>query len=441
MAINSKPKHSIFLKSTKNKVSPVILKFNFGYKIINQISGKTSYKPLLYNTGLSLSASDWLADALEPKNVKDKARVQEIVDTAYDTFNYLSRQGTHITPELLKNELDIILGRKERKADIVSLTDFIEQYILTDEQLATDTRKAYKVLNGKIREFENEYGLELDTSTLTREVYIQFQDYMKFTHTKSNSVWGKMKNLKSTLNRVRKEFKHIEVFDPSKELSNDEKIKLTYEKKVYFEYDKIQEIIDFVPESKRLKNVRLILLNLVFSGCRYSDVVNVKPNKRYDSESVSFNYAHFLTHKGEGQEVVIPILKPLQDAIDQHGEPPYPISEQKFNKYVKELCKEIGFDEETQLSYTSAKGGKKFETKLFYQFVSSHIGRRTFITHLIDAVPITLLSKVTGHSLSMDKDVIYKYDKKTLLQSTVLFMKELKRVCEERKDDFPIQLA
>lgn len=438
----SKIKYSVYLKQTKNSVSPVILNLSYGYKIIDPINKKTKYKPLVYDTGVKLKESDWDNEKKQPLKTKDKAAVQRIIESAINTYNYLANQFDSLPPKKLKEELDILLGRKEIKIESVTITDFIQKFIIERNQNLNDkTKSSYKVLKGKIESFQTAKKITLTTANLDKTVYLDFQKYIKGIHEKNNSVWGIMKNLKSTLNKLRSEFPHIAVFNPTKELSSDQKVKLVYEKKVYFEFDKIQQIIEHTPSSDKLKNVRLILLTLIFSGCRYSDVNFIKPRKSYEDEYVSFNYAHFITTKGEGVEVVIPILKPLQEAIDKHGEPPYPISEQKFNEYVKDLCLEIGFTEETKLSYTKSDGGKKFETKQFYQFVSSHIGRRTFITHLIDAVPVTLLSKVTGHTLSVDKDVIYKYDKKSALQSTVLFVKELKRVCKDRKEDFPIQLA
>lgn len=442
MVNQSEPKYSIYLKQTRNSLSPVMLQLSYGYKIFDPINNKAKYKPLIYDTGVKLNPNEWDNDEKQPRKAKDRVAVQRIIESAINTYKYLTAQMDVLPPEILKEELDVLLGRRKAKIESIKLTDFIQSYILDKNiNMTSRTKSQYVVLKGKIESYESDRNISLSTSNLDKTKYLDFQQYVQSKHIKNNGVWGVMKNFKSSLNKLRSEFPHITVFNPSRELTSDQKIKLVYEEKVYLEYDKIQQIIDHTASSDKLKNVRLIFLTLIFSGCRYSDVHNVKPIKRYEDDSVAFNYSHFITEKGDGAEVVVPILKPLQEAIDEHGEPPYPISEQKFNQYVKELCLEIGFNDETQLSYTSSKGGKKFESKLFYEFVSSHIGRRTFVTHLIDAVPITLLSKITGHSLSMDKDVIYKYDKKSALQRTVLFMKELKRVCNDRAEEFPIQLA
>ena len=55
------------------------------------------------------------------------------------------------------------------------------------------------------------------------------------------------------------------------------------------------------------------------------------------------------------------------------------VSNQKFNKYIKEVCRVAGFtDEVTKTTYI---GNKKIETiEPFYKRVGSHTARRTFIT-------------------------------------------------------------
>jgi hypothetical protein len=92
------------------------------------------------------------------------------------------------------------------------------------------------------------------------------------------------------------------------------------------------------------------------------------------------------------------------------------------------------------MSYTDAKGIKKFEEKPLYRFVSSHTGRRSFITNLINFVPVTVLSKITGHSLT-NQNVIFGYNKISLIDNAVLFVKELKRVAFSNPKEFPIRLV
>lgn len=434
------PKYTYYLKAVNRENKPVMLKFNFGYKEVNPISGKTKYIALRYNTGVKVINENWSYENQIPLHPKDYAKVEEIKDTIFNTYNYLIKQGVEITPDLLKSELDVLFGKKIQKKEILVVCDFIEKKIIEPKKLDAKTISQYVVLKGKLETYETDNNIKLTSENLNRNHYLAFQEQCQNKLSKSNAVWGVMKNFKSALNKMRREYRNISIFNPTEELSRQEKIQLVYDRKVYLEFNQIQTIINYQPDSERLKNVKLILLTLIFTGCRYSDVFKVTPKETYIDETINFKYARFITEKGEGTEVIVPILKPLEQAIiNNKGQVAYPISDVKFNKYVKELCELAKLTEEVKLVFTDAKGNKQFESKPFFKFVSSHIGRRTFVTNLISAIPITLLSKVTGHSFN-DKEIIFKYDKKTLLQNAVLFVKELKRVGIDRKEEYPIPL-
>ncbi len=120
--------------------------------------------------------------------------------------------------------------------------------------------------------------------------------------------------------------------------------------------------------------------------------------------------------------------------------PPHTISAQKFNDYVKDLAELAGLKEDITLSFTNSYGKKEYEVKPFYEFVTSHIGRRSFITNLINYILVTILSKITGHSLT-NKNVIFSYNKISLLDNAVMFVKELKRVQENYGEEFSIGLV
>ncbi|MNJ82851.1 hypothetical protein D3C87_02630 [compost metagenome] len=188
-----------------------------------------------------------------------------------------------------------------------------------------------------------------------------------------------------------------------------------------------------------MRDTKLIFLTLLFTGCRYSDVFKVKPEFSYSKNGVSFDYARFITQKRD-VEVVIPILKPLKDAWKQNGGSiAHQYTEVAFNLNVKELIRLCEMEEKITLSFTNSRGKKEFETKPFHNFVSSHTGRRSFITNLINYVPVTILTKITSHQLK-ETSIIFGYNKTSLLENAVLFVKELTRLQKSNKDHFKIRL-
>lgn len=83
------------------------------------------------------------------------------------------------------------------------------------------------------------------------------------------------------------------------------------------------------------------------------------------------------------------------------------ISNQKFNEYIKTVGKLAGMDEIIKITRYSGKQKLVIE-KRKYDFLSSHVGRRSMVTNLLSRnVPITLVQKLTAHS---DIRTLMKYE-------------------------------
>ncbi len=438
-----KLKSSLVLKKYNGKEDLVELYLNFGYKEYNSIKNKHYYKPLRYYTGVRIKKGEWDKTNKLPLDSKKVNELRSLERTAHDIFNYLSKQDETITPDLLRAELDKVIKAKSEAKTVIHIGEYIREVIMLNqnEQRSQATLKNFNKLANKIETFEKEIGVAFTVENLDERLYKSFVDFYRSQFNRINTVWDLCKVLKSVLNEIRRKYK-IHVFNPAIELAKSDKVTPRSEDKVYFNFSQIQKIIDYSPPSERLKNTKFILLTLLFSGCRYSDVFKVQPKFTFESkkDDIKFRYARFIDQKTD-KDIIVPILDPLEQAYkENNGESPYPISDVKFNKYVKELCELAELTDEVTLSYTDAQGKKQYEVKEFYQFVTSHIGRRSFITNLINFIPITILTKITGHAIR-DKSIIFSYNKISLLDNAVLFIKELKRVTDSNPEEFPLRLV
>ena len=111
------------------------------------------------------------------------------------------------------------------------------------------------------------------------------------------------------------------------------------------------------------------------------------------------------TQKKTGKIMTIPLSSKVIEILNKrNGEFPHPISDQKYNQYIKEVCKLVGINEKV-------KGSKKLETETDskkyrkqsgtyekWELVTSHIGRRSFATNYYGKIPTSFLIYVTGHS-------------------------------------------
>ncbi len=430
-------KISFFLKkSVKSDQKPIILKGNFGFKRYDPLKQKDKYESLVYYTGYSSSIDDWNTGESLPFDAKTVVKLEELSKKVEIIYKSLQSDGIEITPELLKTKLDSHKTKNrntvKKRNSSVRITEFIEEYIETDKNLSEGRIKHYKKLRGKLGEYEELKGFNLTTDKLNEEIYKGFLDFWKPSLTKANSVWSIHKDFKSTLNKIRKKFK-IEFYNPI-DLDNNSKPKQAEAPRVFLTLAEAELILKYNPSNEKLRNVQFILATLIYTGCRFSDVYKILPEKSYDKKGIQFNYAHYITQKKPQTEVIAPILKPLQKFYDENdGQPPRKISSVKFNLYVKELICEmrddpdVEFDKEFKLSYTDKNNKKKFETVLLSEKISSHIGRISFITGLIHLVPVTILAKITAHQIN-DSSVIFSYNKMGLLDNAVLFVEELNRI-------------
>ena len=89
----------------------------------------------------------------------------------------------------------------------------------------------------------------------------------------------------------------------------------------------------------------------------------------------------------------------LRAILEKHGwKAPKAISAQKFNDYVKELCREAGFTQTIEINeYRAGRQEKKAFQK--WELISSHTARRSFATNAFKAkLPPADIMKFTGHT-------------------------------------------
>lgn len=432
---------SFTLKTGMTGEIPVLAILNFGYKEFDILKSVNVYKPLRYYTGIRVTKDQWDDKQKLPKNRDKQMEIFVLQKKMEDVFNYLQLKGEPITPTVLKTELD---DKVKGKAPAVVVTrvrihDFVRNEIMAEKtSLKERTLKSYGVFANKILQFEQVIGKHLYSNDVNEHVYKQFLDMQREQVNKINSLWSLDKSFRAVLNEIGRRYK-VPVFKPGQDLASKDRVHSVQEDKVYLNFEQIQKVIDYVPESEKERNVKLILLTLLFTGCRESDVFKIKPDHLYEKNGLTFHWCRYISQKTNA-EIIVPILKPLADAIEENGGPAYKISSQNFNSYVKELAAKCGLDEEVSLTYTDPQGKKRFEVKPFYQFVSSHIGRRSFVTNLINYVPVTILTKITGHELK-DKSIIFGYNKVSLIDNAALFVRELERVQRENPEHFVLTVV
>jgi integrase len=160
---------------------------------------------------------------------------------------------------------------------------------------------------------------------------------------------------------------------------------------------------------KRLDRVRDRFLIGINTGQRYSDFQKLSKDDVVQEEGNS--YWDILQQKTK-KRVKIPVNESCKRILDKYGGYPPTISKQKFNEYIKEVCKKAEIDEKVKVRKTNPIHGE-IESNLVpkWSLVSSHDCRRTTATMMHNkGIPMMQIKRITGHSNLRELEKYLKID-------------------------------
>ncbi|MBS1549450.1 MAG: tyrosine-type recombinase/integrase [Bacteroidetes bacterium] len=170
--------------------------------------------------------------------------------------------------------------------------------------------------------------------------------------------------------------------------------------KIYLSFEELDKIKATTFNDDYLDNAKDWLLISCYTGQRVSDflkftssMIRITDGKRYMD----------LRQQKTSKIISVPILPEVEDILQKRGgEFPRKISDQRYNEYIKEVCKRAGIDTPTRGKKAEVVG--KGEVREIageypkYELITSHCGRRSFATNYYGKVPTTYLKDITGHS-------------------------------------------
>ncbi|SHN22931.1 Site-specific recombinase XerD [Cyclobacterium lianum] len=146
--------------------------------------------------------------------------------------------------------------------------------------------------------------------------------------------------------------------------------------------------------NKRLDQVRDVFCFSCATGFRFSDLQQLKREHIKEMEIR-------LTIRKTKEPAIVPLNQYSKTILEKYKDLASPIpmiSNQKFNKYVKELCKLAGIDDPIEI--IRYKGATKQSTIYKkHEIISAHTGRKTFATLSLEkGIPAETVMKITGHA-------------------------------------------
>lgn len=273
------------------------------------------------------------------------------------------------------------------------------------------TLKEYRTVFKGLEDFEKHKGTKL----ILREMDGKFLDQFEvFLSRKKNTNDGDKEGLLN--DTIHKYISTLKVFlkwcNDNDYLVHPDVFKTqktNFKKKAYNEIialseSEIQKLMNHdLSDRPRLERVRDLFCLLCYTGQRFEDLIN------FDPKDIKNNAWDFISVKVK-KRVIVPFegyIAPAKDILERIGYSVPKISNQKFNEYIKTVGKLAGMDEIIKITRYSGKQKLVIE-KRKYDFLSSHVGRRSMVTNLLSRnVPITLVQKLTAHS---DIRTLMKYE-------------------------------
>lgn len=350
-----------------------------------------------------------------------------------------------IEAERKKEEEEKLEAKKKKEK--MTLTKFIDQYI-QDVKDGTRTTLAhgrtfvqgsrFSLTNslGHFKEFMKDTGITYDFQDVDLDCYVKYkawlmaQDISKDkadpkhepVHYADNTIGGFIKKLKCVLRAAESRGYPVNPAYKSTEFKAQSSVDVDT---IYLTREEVErfEKVDLTKkeDGKNLELARDIFLVGVWTAQRVSDYNNLKPEniKVVDNNGTPMTYISIHQQK-TGRLVEIPCNAKVREILNKYPKGLPHLSDQKINKYIKDIGKMAGIDEVVEVK--GSRGGqviKEYYKK--YDLICTHTARRTGATLMyLDGIAIYDIMKVTGHKSVTTLEKYIRADKLEVAQKLVL---------------------
>lgn len=403
-------KANFFLEKRVDKVSGELTTLNVPIYLDFSFNGKR----LQYFTGFRVDADKW-DDGIEKtkagipsrkrlhpgkakRNTADSSEINTGLTALSNKLNDICETAKALkiplTVEYLRNELKNDPAKKRSANIFEAFNIYIEEKKNSD---AENTIKKYTSTLNHLTAFCGK-RTNIDFLDLNQSFLERFKSYL-------------VKDAGHTHNTVVKYCKAIKGFvkwadgrgyNPNPDYS---KFKIDGEKEpaiIYLTWQELIHLYNIEIESEALKQVRDVFCFGCFTGQRYSDIANLKPEHIVDGIWVN---APIKSHNSRA--LYIPLNNYAKKILSKYsklstGKALPVISNQKMNDYLKDLGQLAELFNNVTIYRFS--GGKRIEKTLQkYEVLTTHIMRKTFVTNALSlGMQTATIKEFTGHKSEKD---------------------------------------
>jgi Phage integrase family. len=350
-------------------------------------------KKFKYSTGIQINPGVWDGNKIKGKSLEVFERNQKL----QKYFTYLDEIEKESLQKNCQFSIGIVetkfrfkaSGNKSEESEFFTLFD---HFININKATKTiSTIRAFNATKNKLKSYEKHINETIRFENINKNFYDSFVNYMITNCNHLNNSVGKyIKNFKTFLNYIKNHdiiktninmvgFKTLREDIDIITLTNAELSKIYY----------VKDLPDY------LEYVKDCFCFECFTGMRFSDVSRIK-NENYKGDFIEFR-----TLKTK-DFLIIPLNVFAKEIIEKYKgkytDRPLPptISNQKTNKYIKDVAEIAGITDQMMIEKFS--GSKRIIiTKPKCDLISTHTGRKTFITLSYEnGMHTEMIMKITG---------------------------------------------
>jgi len=369
---------------------------NGNYDTWDYVNKKLKLRPYYNHTQVKVDEM-----ALRQKTIND------MLSKANDIINDHFQRSIQITPD----HLSTLMGKQQDKKISIANTSFFtffDAFIkLKEEHFAERgvavSIKDYNSTYSLLKDYQASLGTDIQINHINNlflkdlNVFAAKKHPAKIGDHKLNSK-GKMgvNTFKKRLAVIAEFYDYLKALEACNPLQVDiikkynRSITKETKTKETLDLNEIKALYEFDFDQPQHQMIRDIFVFLCYTGIRFQDLVD------FDRRFIRKHLDGYIYKKPASKTKIaynLPLSSTVLEILEKYDYKLPTISDQYGNRLIKEaLAKTEMFDE-----VTPQVNKETGEYKRRYDAITLHKGRNTFITNLVDIVPLNELMKYTGH--------------------------------------------
>lgn len=395
------------------------MKYSFRLKYPNQeketliyftASFKNEGKTFVYSTGEKIEPRYWGFQNKMPLSRGNISQFSKSIKLQLDRHSNLFMETESLFKKIKEDFTSKVLKKvfdEEFKKVTTGSNNFFESYDeFTSEksknkEWSLATIKRYKNIRNLLINFEKSKKYKLTFNTINDKFYSEFTSYCLDDLNHINNTYSRNLGLIKTFMfwSLKNKYTYNDTFQHFKKL---EKV---ITKQIALTIEDLNTLLEFEFDTERLQKVRDVFVFACVTGMRYGELSLIKR-----SNVVNGNIILKEDKDRSKQAREIPLTNISKIILKKYDYQLPLIANQKQNEYIKEIFKKMGYVDSVQKVTTKGRENIKTEM-LFYERISTHTARRTFITMMKRAGKSDkLTASITGHTDMKTLNEYYQVD-------------------------------